>query len=48
MNALKGDISFVDSQPEVPFYINIFTEEEEAVLTVRLCITGGDASKVYT
>jgi len=40
INNLKGDMGFVGSQPEVPHYINMFTEEQKLVLAVQLGITG--------
>ena len=38
-NVLKGEMSFVGPRPEVPFYVDMFTEEEKAILTVRPGIT---------
>lgn len=39
INVLKGEMSFVGPRPEVPFYVNMFTEEEKAILTVKPGIT---------
>jgi len=39
INVLKGEMSFVGPRPEVPFYVNMFTEEEKKILTVRPGIT---------
>jgi lipopolysaccharide/colanic/teichoic acid biosynthesis glycosyltransferase len=39
MNVFKGDMSFVGPRPEVPFYVNMFTEQEKKILTVRPGIT---------
>lgn len=39
LNVLKGEMSFVGPRPEVPHYVNMFTEEEKAILTVRPGIT---------
>lgn len=39
INVLKGDMSFVGPRPEVQHYVNMFTEEEEAILSVRPGIT---------
>lgn len=39
INVLKGDMSFVGPRPEVAFYINMFTEEEKSILTVKPGIT---------
>lgn len=39
INVLKGEMSFVGPRPEVPYYVNMFTEEERAILTVRPGIT---------
>jgi lipopolysaccharide/colanic/teichoic acid biosynthesis glycosyltransferase len=38
-NVLKGEMSFVGPRPEVPFYVNMFTEQEKQILTVRPGIT---------
>ncbi len=39
MNVLKGDMSFVGPRPEVQHYVNMFTKEEKAILSVRPGIT---------
>ena len=39
INVLKGDMSFVGPRPEVERYVNMYTEEERAILTVRPGIT---------
>ena len=39
INVLKGEMSFVGPRPEVPEYVNLFTEEEKQVLTVRPGLT---------
>ena len=39
INVLKGEMSFVGPRPEVEQYVNIFTEEEKAILSVRPGIT---------
>ena len=38
-NVLKGDMSFVGPRPEVPYYVNMFAEDEKAILTVLPGIT---------
>ena len=38
-NVLKGDMSLVGPRPEVPNYVELYTEEEKKVLTVRPGIT---------
>jgi len=38
-NVLEGDMSFVGPRPEVPLYVNMYTEEEKAILTVKPGIT---------
>jgi len=38
-NVLAGEMSIVGPRPEVPFYVNMFTEEEKVILTVRPGIT---------
>lgn len=39
INVLKGEMSFVGPRPEVQHYVNMFTIEEKAILTVRPGIT---------
>ncbi len=39
INVLKGDMSIVGPRPEVPYYVNMFTEEERKILSVRPGIT---------
>jgi len=39
INVFKGEMSFVGPRPEVQHYIDIFTDEEKAILTVRPGIT---------
>ena len=39
INVLKGEMSFVGPRPEVPFYVNMFNEEEKKILTVKPGIT---------
>ena len=39
INVLKGEMSFVGPRPEVPFYVNMFSEEEKQILMVRPGIT---------
>ena len=39
INVLEGDMSFVGPRPEVPFYVNMFTEEEKKILCVKPGIT---------
>jgi len=39
INVLKGEMSIVGSRPEVPFYVNMFTEEEKQILTIKPGIT---------
>ena len=35
INVLKGNMSLVGPRPEVQMYVNMFTKEEEAILSVR-------------
>ena len=39
LNVLAGDMSFVGPRPEVQQYVDMYTEEENAILTVRPGIT---------
>lgn len=39
INVLTGDMSFVGPRPEVQQYVDLYTEEEKAILTVRPGIT---------
>jgi len=39
IDVLKGDMSIVGPRPEVPQYVEMFSEEEKAILTVRPGIT---------
>ncbi len=38
-NVLKGEMSFVGPRPEVKKYVNLYTEEQRKVLTIRPGIT---------
>lgn len=39
INVLKGEMSFVGPRPEVQYYVDMFTEEEKVILSVRPGIT---------
>ena len=39
VNVLHGEMSIVGPRPEVPFYVNLFSAEEKAILSVRPGIT---------
>ncbi|MFQ5850696.1 MAG: sugar transferase [Candidatus Binatia bacterium] len=39
INVLKGEMSVVGPRPEVPQYVELFTEEEKAIISVRPGIT---------
>jgi lipopolysaccharide/colanic/teichoic acid biosynthesis glycosyltransferase len=39
INVLKGEMSFVGPRPEVHFYVNMFSEEEKKILSVKPGIT---------
>jgi lipopolysaccharide/colanic/teichoic acid biosynthesis glycosyltransferase len=39
INVLKGEMSFVGPRPEVQHYVDMFTEEEKVILSVRPGIT---------
>jgi len=39
INVLKGEMSIVGPRPEIPYYANMFTEEEKIILSVKPGIT---------
>jgi lipopolysaccharide/colanic/teichoic acid biosynthesis glycosyltransferase len=39
LNVLRGEMSFVGPRPEVPYYVNMFSDSEKAILSVRPGIT---------
>ena len=39
INVFVGDMSFVGPRPEVPYYVEMYTEEQKGVLSVRPGIT---------
>src|SRR5438309_5775172 len=39
INVLEGEMSIVGPRPEVPQYVDLFTDEEKAILSVRPGIT---------
>jgi lipopolysaccharide/colanic/teichoic acid biosynthesis glycosyltransferase len=39
INVVKGDMSLVGPRPEVQQYVNLYTDEERAILTVRPGLT---------
>ena len=39
INVLKGEMSIVGPRPEIPYYVNMFTEEEKVILSVKPGIT---------
>ncbi|MEW6556112.1 MAG: sugar transferase [Elusimicrobiota bacterium] len=39
INVLKGEMSFVGPRPEVPFYVDMFSDDEKKILTVKPGIT---------
>lgn len=39
INVLRGEMSIVGPRPEIPYYANMFTEEEKIILTVKPGIT---------
>jgi lipopolysaccharide/colanic/teichoic acid biosynthesis glycosyltransferase len=46
VNVIKGDMSIVGPRPEVPFYVNLYTDEQRKILAVKPGITDY-ASLVY-
>jgi lipopolysaccharide/colanic/teichoic acid biosynthesis glycosyltransferase len=39
VNVLRGEMSIVGPRPEIPYYVNMFTEEEKIILLVKPGIT---------
>lgn len=39
INVLRGEMSIVGPRPEVPYFVNMFTEEEKIILSVKPGIT---------
>ncbi len=39
INVLRGEMSIVGPRPEIPYYVNMFTEKEKIILSVKPGIT---------
>ena len=39
INVLRGEMSIVGPRPEIPYYVNMFTDEEKIILSVKPGIT---------
>jgi len=54
INVLKGEMGIVGPRPEIPYFVNMFTEEEKIILSVKpgitdwACIWNPDESKLLT
>lgn len=47
LNVVKGDMSLVGPRPEVPKFVELYTEEEKAILTVRPGMTDWSSIKFH-